>query len=56
MLKGAICDANTGEVLVSEGTYWCAPAGNAHGPFAFTPDYQTIFMADGPIDTTIVEE
>ena len=54
VLKGAIYDADTGETLVSEGTYWYAPAGDVHGPFTFTADYQAIFMADGPIDTTII--
>ena len=50
VVRGAMCDANTGETMVSTGCYQYMPAGEAHGPFTFAPDSLFLFVTDGPRD------
>ncbi len=56
VLRGAIYNAETGQLLVAEGDYWYAPAGDVHGPFAFAPDTLVLFITDGPFDFYIVRD
>jgi quercetin dioxygenase-like cupin family protein len=55
VVRGAMCDADTGEIVAPAGSYQYRPAGEAHGPFAFAPDSLLLFITDGPRDLIVDE-
>ncbi len=55
VIRGAIIDSRTNEIVVPEGHFWFAPKGDVHGPFKNPSGTLVLFITDCSLDFVVIE-